>query len=555
MLNASTAAVSASRSSLLTADNANRLSELLLHDSTFDHALERIAVEIRELSGFPLIKIQLYDSTRSTLLDKGGWRVPASAAGIRELPADTAPSAEAIRNGQPLARFGEAAGGVWDDQAAETLICAPIQSETRLLGVLNLGSPDAIPVDEAAFARARSFGRLVAVAIERRQEVTDLNPGAERVLENDNRMRAIVDNVLDGIVTTNEDGVIEAINPAGARIFGCEAADVVGRKLGDLMTGVKRQGDLLEMLVAEAHEHQREFIGRRLDGTTFPMYMAVNIVALGDRWLYTAIIQDLTESRRLETERMEKERLVLALEKEKEMRELKGRFVSTLSHELRTPLAAILLANNMLSKFGDRASPEERQEYLTTISEEVEHLSQMISDILSLSRTEATGLAYNPEPRSIEMLCLEVLSEVQKATRSRHKILFSGPQKPVEAMVDDKLLRHAISNLLTNAIKYSPEGGDVRLELARKRGQVKISVSDHGIGIPEEDLPHLFEPFQRAGNTERISGTGLGLYIVHQAVELHGGTIAVDSKLGVGTTFTITLPVKAPAAATVEIAL
>jgi PAS domain S-box-containing protein len=356
---------------------------------------------------------------------------------------------------------------------------------------------------------------------------------------------AIVDNVLDGIVTTNEDGVIEAINPAGARIFGCDAASVIGRNISDLMA-VRRRGDLLETLVAEAHDHQREFVGRRLDGTTFPMYMAVSIVALGDRWLYTAIIQDLTESKRLEAERMEKERLVLALEKEKEMREMKSRFVSTLSHELRTPLAAILLANAMLHKFGDRASPEERKEYTTTINEEVEHLSQMISDILNLSRTEATGLTYNPEPRSIEMLCLEVLSEVQKATRSRHKITFSGPNKPVEAMVDDKLLRHAISNLLTNAIKYSPKGGEVKLELARKRGQVKISVSDQGIGIPEEDLPRLFEPFTRAGNTERISGTGLGLYIVRQAIELHGGTIAVDSKLGVGTTFTITLPVKAP---------
>ena len=680
MLNASPTAMSAARPPLDSGDSANRLSELLLHDSSLDQTLRQTADEIRALSGFPVVNIQLYDAARGRMLHKGRWEQASAPDQIEESSAEVAPFAEVIRNRQPLACFGESAAVLGSDSPLQTLVCAPIEADSALIGVLSLGSPDALPVDEAVFARARSFGRLVALVVERRQsheslveaerllqaaldslsariailddggkivaintawrrfagenespdpeaylginylqvcdvatgdwaaeappvaqgirdviaerevefhidypchsptqkrwftmrvtrfewagavrivvshqDVTDLKIGAERVAESENRIRAIVDNVLDGIVTTDEDGVIEAINPAGARIFGCDGAQVIGRNISDLLAGVKRQGDLLETLAAEAHAYQREFTGKRLDGSTFPMYMAVSVVALGERWLYTAIIQDLTESKRVEAERMEKERLRLALEKEKEMTELKSRFVSTLSHELRTPLAAILLANDMLTRFGDRASPEERSEYLTTIKEEVEHLSQMITDILNLSRTEATGLAYHPEPRSVDVLCLEVVAEVQKSIRSKHKIIFDQPSRPVEAFIDEKLLRHAVTNLLTNAVKYSPRGGEVHVTLARKRGRITISVIDQGIGIPEDDLPRLFEPFQRAGNTERISGTGLGLYIVRQAVELHGGKISVDSTLGVGTTFTITLPVKAAIGTTDEV--
>jgi signal transduction histidine kinase len=266
-------------------------------------------------------------------------------------------------------------------------------------------------------------------------------------------------------------------------------------------------------------------------------------VRLGKRRLFTAIVQDLTERKRAEAERLERERLRVALEKEKELREVKTRFVSTLSHELRTPLAAIRLAGDMLLKFGDRATPDERLEYLDTILTQTGYLTDMVSDILHLSQTETIGLDFNPKPTSMEVFCRRVVKDMEAVSRGSHDLSFISRQRPVYAMVDEKLLYHALTNLLTNAMKYSPEGSEVRLELSRKLNTIRIRVTDYGIGIPENDQERLFEPFHRAGNVNGVNGTGLGLYIARQAVEAHKGKITVESRIGTGTTFSVFLPV------------
>lgn len=375
------------------------------------------------------------------------------------------------------------------------------------------------------------------------QNVTDLKQTAERLRESEQQVRTILNNVVDGILTTDENGIIEAINPAGAQIFGYAPMEIIGCNINVLLPEMRGGVHPLANLAASSDGQRLELMGRRHDGSKFPMYVAVSEARFGERCLYTAIIQDLTERKRAEAERVEKERLHVALEKEKELRELKNSFVSTISHELRTPLSAIMLASDMLYKFGDLATPDEKKEYLETIKAQTAYLAEMVSDVMRLSKSDIMGPDFKPEWLSLEVVCRGIVDEVKRVHRTRHDIVFVSKQRPIHANVDPKLLRHALINLLQNAIKYSPDGGEVRMEMSRKRGQVIIRVSDQGIGIPPEDLDNLFTPFHRASNTEAIVGTGLGLYIAKQAVELHQGRIAVESEVGVGTTFTIYLPI------------
>jgi signal transduction histidine kinase len=258
--------------------------------------------------------------------------------------------------------------------------------------------------------------------------------------------------------------------------------------------------------------------------------------------MYTSIVQDITVRKQLEAEQIEKERLGVALEKERELRLLKDRFISIMSHELRTPLASIQLATDMLRKYGDRSTEEEKQDALEAIEMQVRHLSEMVKDVLTISKTEFLAQELNREVYDLETYLRDILEELARTHSKTHRMIFAGLNRRIEAQIDRKLLRHAFINLLTNAIKYSPSETEIYLRLSKDGQEAIIEISDQGIGIPEEDLPRLFDAFHRAGNVEQYQGTGLGLAIAKQAIDLHGGSISVQSRLGAGTTFAVRLP-------------
>ncbi|MBI1279557.1 MAG: PAS domain S-box protein [Anaerolineaceae bacterium] len=359
-------------------------------------------------------------------------------------------------------------------------------------------------------------------------------------------LQAILDNLVDGILTFDEKGEIQSVNRAGAYIFGYAADDMIGQNIGTLIPSLAYQntngnGSLkaqLERLKGLGDELE----GQRKDGSAFPIYVATNEVKLDHHTLYTATIQDFTERKFMESQVLDKERLNIELDKERELRDVKNRFISMMSHDLKTPLAAIRLANSMLRNYGDRSSAEEKQETYDTIDQQVEHLTEMINDVMTISRQDFTGAELDRQIIDLETYCRDIIEELQLAYRMKRRLNFSGTDRRIEALIDVKVMRRALMNLLTNAIKYSPEGKPVNMELTYADCQAILKVKDQGIGIPADDLPRLFDPFSRASNVGNIQGTGLGLAIAKQAVELHGGTISVESKLGKGTTFTITLP-------------
>jgi signal transduction histidine kinase len=235
----------------------------------------------------------------------------------------------------------------------------------------------------------------------------------------------------------------------------------------------------------------------------------------------------------------------LAEERER-VAELKTRFVTMASHEFRTPLAVILAANETLKRYGQRMTTEQQQR-LCKITAGVKTMTELLDDVLIVGRTDSGKLRCAPQQVDARQLSEEVVTDLQ-ATAPAHTLILSSTDEATEVMLDPKLVRQILRNLLGNAVKYSPEGGTVGLELTRHDGSMVFRVTDQGIGIPPEDQPHLFEPFQRAANVGKAPGFGLGLTITKKAVELHGGNITFQSAPGNGTTFVVTLPCGGPEA-------
>jgi PAS domain S-box-containing protein len=250
-----------------------------------------------------------------------------------------------------------------------------------------------------------------------------------------------------------------------------------------------------------------------------------------------AIIRDITERKQAETE------IRNALEKEKELGELKSRFVTMASHEFRTPLATIFSSSELLEYYSHKWTEEKKIKHQQRIQSSVKHMTNLLDDVLLIGKAEAGKLEFQPKPLDISQFCRDLVEEVQVTTQS-HTINFC-PQDQLDnfnGLIDEKLLRHIITNLLTNAVKYSPQGKEVDFNLKCDRNLATFSIQDGGIGISVEDQQQLFESFHRGKNVSNIPGTGLGLAIVKKSVDLHRGTITIESQLEVGTTFTVTLP-------------
>jgi PAS domain S-box-containing protein len=246
-------------------------------------------------------------------------------------------------------------------------------------------------------------------------------------------------------------------------------------------------------------------------------------------------ISDITDRKQAEAE------LRTALEREKELGQLKSRFVSMASHEFRTPLTTILAASDLLKRYSHKMSEEEKSQRLNKIQDEVKHMTDMLNDVLTFGKADAGKVEFRPAPMNVKTFCEELSAELHASTGAR--IVFSSAGAHPQVLMDVKLLRHIITNLLTNAVKYSPSGSLITFDLLCENGETRFKITDQGIGIPEEDCKRLFEPFHRAVNVGNISGTGLGLAIVKKSVDLHGGTISVESIVGVGTTFIVAIPV------------
>jgi signal transduction histidine kinase len=257
---------------------------------------------------------------------------------------------------------------------------------------------------------------------------------------------------------------------------------------------------------------------------------------MGGRPIIQAVILDITERKKTEAE------LLKSLAREKELSALKSNFVSMVSHEFRTPLGIIMSSAEILGEYFDQLEQADRNEHLVSIQKNTRRMADLMEEVLLLSRVEAGKLNLEPRALDLALFCRRLVDEVLSATNARCSIELTMEPVSEETYADERLLRHILTNLLTNAIKYSPEGAAVSFTMQRLGARARFQIADRGIGIPEADQKWLFNAFQRARNVGNIPGTGLGLVIVKRCVELHRGSIRIESAPGEGTTVFVEIP-------------
>ncbi|NEP09277.1 MAG: response regulator [Symploca sp. SIO2C1] len=234
------------------------------------------------------------------------------------------------------------------------------------------------------------------------------------------------------------------------------------------------------------------------------------------------------------------------LMKAKKLNQLKSEFVSMLSHDFRNPLNTILLSTGLLQENTYKLTKEKKLTHFQLIRSAINNMTQLLDEVLLIGKADSGSLKFQPTPLALESFCHQLVEELQLTASKKHQLVFTSFGELDEALWDEGLLRHIFGNLLDNAIKYSPEGGIVRFQLIVQEKTVSFRIQDQGIGIPPEYQKQIFDPFTRASNVNTITGTGLGLAMVNRCVELHGGQISVESEVGVGTTFIVTLPLCKP---------
>jgi len=237
------------------------------------------------------------------------------------------------------------------------------------------------------------------------------------------------------------------------------------------------------------------------------------------------------------------DRLAEALTHERELNTMKTNFISMVTHELRTPLSVVQSSTDILSRYLDRLPDEKRAEHFRAISHAVHRITDLSDEVLLFSRFESQRVQLKVAPLALESLCQSLVGELQSATSEKCPITFTGEPSLPMAHADERLLRHVLVNLLSNAVKYSSNGSPVFLKLTRQGDHAIFVIEDHGMGIAASEQARLFHSFHRGSNVEHLPGTGLGLVIVKRCVELHGGTIALQSEEGKGTSVTVHLPI------------
>ncbi len=383
------------------------------------------------------------------------------------------------------------------------------------------------------------FLGCVGTVLDRSEEVRTVE--ALRLAEA--RTDAIVDTAADAILTIDEDGIVHSFNRAAEAMFAVPAAEILHRPVDRLIPEAGAAG--LHACPGDGAGHGAHRSGVRLarrgDGTHFPIELSVSVIAVGGRRLFTGIIRDITERTRIERE------LVAAKEAAESADHAKSAFLATMSHELRTPLNAVIgFAQVIEMQLFGPADMDRYSEYASSIRRSGEHLLGIIEDILDISRIEAGGLTLTDEPVDPVELLRQGLDLVAIQAGQRGVALsldLAADAPPVRG--DALRLRQVLVNLLSNAIKFSGPGGLVTVG-ARRSGQggVELFVRDTGIGMTAEDIATALVPFAQVDQSlsRRYGGTGLGLPLTKRLVELHGGTLAIDSAPGRGTTITVHLP-------------
>ena len=400
-------------------------------------------------------------------------------------------------------------------------------------------------------------------------------------------MTSLFENATEGIILTNRQGNIVLANPAAEKMFGYGANELVDLPIEALVPADFRPGH--KTLREGFHQKPsnrsmgagRDLFALKKDGKQFPVEISLSHYKKDDELFVIAFIVDITlrkeieqnlvkkqnelekvtfEIRKLNTElekkvderthilkealeKLEESQIELheALNKEKNLNEIKSRFVSMASHEFRTPLSAVLSSATLISKYTKEDEQEKRDKHISRIKESVKNLNDILEDFLSLGRLDEGRISADPSEFDLREMINETLADMKVVLKPGQKFNFryEGEEK---INADKKLLKNILINLVSNAAKFSPEDASIIISAKGDTEKNTITVTDKGIGISQKDQQHLFTMFYRASNVTNIQGTGLGLHIVKRYLTLINGTVDLQSTLGKGTSISITFP-------------
>lgn len=388
-------------------------------------------------------------------------------------------------------------------------------------------------------------------------------------------LKALFEYATEGIIIADKSGVIIRANPSSEKLFGYERDELIDQKI--------------EVLVptrfAHSHEKHREgynnnprprsmgkgldLCGKRKDGKEFPIEISLSHYKSNDELYIIAFIMDISERKQAEEKikrvnaelelkveertkilketlyelEASKDELSVALEREKDLNDMKSRFVTMASHEFRTPLSTILSSASLIGKYKITEEEEKRHKHVNRIKSAVTNMTLILNDFLSAGKLEEGKINYNLVSINIPLYINESLGELSNFLKKGQVINYTHEGND-EFVCDKQFLKNIMINLVSNSSKFSPENKSIDINTINSNSELQIIVRDHGIGIPVDEQKNLFERFFRAKNVLNIQGTGLGLSIVAKYVEVLNGTIRFESELNKGTIFYINLPLQ-----------
>ncbi len=379
------------------------------------------------------------------------------------------------------------------------------------------------------------FGKVVWLLLEGR-DITERKQTEEALRSSLATNRALINALPDLMFRINGEGIFVNFKASKTHNVLLPPEDFLGKSVREVMPHDVAELTMNSITQALATGELQIFECQMLIAENTCHYETRIAVSAEDEVM--VIVRDITERKQAEIE------IRNALETEKHLGELKSRFVTMTSHEFRTPLTTILSSAELIEDFAEVWSKEKKHLHLNRIKVNVNHMTQLLDDVMLMGKAEVGKLKCEPILLDVVQFCRDLIEEIHLSNISNCPIAFISQANVLQAYLDEKLLRHILGNLLSNAIKYSPSGRTINFHISYQEGEISFQIQDQGIGIPIKDRERLFSSFYRASNVGNISGTGLGLAIVKKAVDAHQGKIVVESEVGVGTTFLVYLPLE-----------
>jgi PAS domain S-box-containing protein len=462
-------------------------------------------------------------------------------------------------------------------EKSDVLLLAVVTTVLTIVGAVL--KPQEIPLEQMLLERVPPILSFWAAAF----FVVRFIMLREAEAQQEEKFVALFEYATNGIILTNHGGIIVLVNPAAEQLFGYQKGELIGKPVEVLIPA--RLGQRHSEHREQFHQRPQprsmgiglDLKGLKKDGSEFPVEVSLSPFKSSEGAFVVAFVVDNTFRKNYENSILEqklalsqmgealknlnegleqkvaertseleaaKNELATALDKERELGELKSRFVSMASHEFRTPLTSVLSSAGLAAQYADRQDFESVKKHAERIKNAVNGLNTILSEFLSLGRLEEGRVTVNPADANI----VECVSEVHDNLKNLFKTgqtlehLHSGP---LEVRLDCSLVKNILINFVSNAIKYSPEGAPIVVESKVAPGRMEISVHDRGMGIPESEQKHLFDRFFRASNAvNSTQGTGLGLYIVQRYAEMMGGKVEFESRVEEGSTFRVVLPLE-----------